>query len=162
MHAAPVATSLAVGTEGCVGVVEALDAAADSVTLLRLVVAGARPHPGAMLARAIGGQTTATAMAEHLVADEGLSYREAHHLIGQLLTEGRAGTDGLDPAEVARGARFGGGPGGPAPSDDLRHRRTAIATERLGRLRRWRQAEIELAEAVADLTAPVMAEARRA
>ena len=170
MHATPFANSVAVGTEGCAGVVEALDAAADSVTLLRLVVAGARPHPGAMLARAIAGQTTATAAAERLVVEQGLSFREAHHLVGQLLTdtadadrrssgtpvvpqERRIETDGLDPAEVARSARFGGGPGGPAPLDDLRHRRAAVATEMLDRLRRWRQADVELAEAVAGVIA---------
>src|SRR6185503_7044831 len=85
MHATPFANSVAVGTEGCAGVVDALDAAADSVTLLRLVVARARPRPGAMRSRAIAGQTTATALAERLVAEEGLSFREAHHLVGRLL-----------------------------------------------------------------------------
>jgi argininosuccinate lyase len=158
MHAAPFANSVAVGTEGCAGVVEALDAAADSVTLLRLVVAGAKPHPGAMLTRAIAGQTTATAMAERLVAEEGLSFREAHHAVGQLLAERRIDTTVLDPAEVAGSARFGGGPGGPAPLDDLRHRRAAVTTEMLDRLRRWRQADVDLAEAVAAVIAPVMAE----
>ena len=82
MHAAPFANSVAVGTEGCAGVVEALDATTDSVTLLRLVVAGAKPRPGAMLAWAIAGHTTATAAAEQLMVEEGLSFREAHHLVG--------------------------------------------------------------------------------
>jgi argininosuccinate lyase len=159
MHAAPFANSVAVGTEGCAGVVEALDAAADSVTLLRLVVAGAKPHPGSMLTRAIAGQTTATAMAERLVAEEGLSFREAHHAIGERLTDRRIDTTELDPAEVARSARFGGGPGGPAALDDLRHRRAAIATDMLERHRRWRRADVELAQAVAAVTAPVMAAA---
>jgi argininosuccinate lyase len=170
MHASPFANSVAVGTEGCAGVVEALDAAADSVTLLRLVVAGAKPHPGAMLARAIAGQTTATAAAERLMAEQGLSFREAHHLVGELLTEAddanrrssgtpvvpqerRIGLDSLDPAEVARSARFGGGPGGPVPLDDLRQRRAAVAIAMLDRLHRWRQADVELAEAVADVIA---------
>jgi argininosuccinate lyase len=152
MHAAPFANSVAVGTEGCAGVVEALDAAADSVTLLRLVVSGAKPHPDAMLARAIAGQTTATAAAERLVAEEGLSFREAHHRVGQLLTDA-ADQDGIDPVAVARSARFGGGPGAPAAFDDLRQRRAVIAAELAGRLRRWREADIDLAAAVADLTA---------
>jgi hypothetical protein len=114
------------------------------------------------------------------VAEQGLSFREAHHRVGELLTEAdeanrrssgtpvvpqerRIGLDGLDPAAVARAARFGGGPGGPAPLDDLRHRRAAVATEMLDRLRRWRQAEADLAEAVASVIAgapaPVLVEA---
>ncbi len=168
MHAAPFANSVAVGTEGCAGVVEALDAAADSVTLLRLVVSGTKPHPDVMLARAIAGQTTATAAAERLVAEEGLSFREAHHRVGHLLTdaadlrssrtpavpqERRMEQDGIDPVAVARSARFGGGPGAPAAFDDLRQRRAAIAAELAGRLRRWREADIDLAAEVAELTA---------
>jgi argininosuccinate lyase len=165
MHATPFANSVAVGTEGCAGAVEALDAAADSVTLLRLVVAGAKPHPGAMLTRAIAGQTTATAAAERLVTEHGLSFREAHHLVGELLTECRIDTREFDPAEVARSARFGGGPGGPAPIDDLRHRRAAIAAEMLDRVRRWRQADLDLAEAVVTVMAgqrsPVLVDAEQ-
>jgi argininosuccinate lyase len=169
MHATPFANSVAVGTEGTAGVVDALDAAADSVTLLRLVVAGARPRPGAMLARAVAGQTTATAMAERLMTEEGLSFREAHHRVGRLLTdeetdrrssrtaavrnERRIERDELDPADVARAARFGGGPGGPAPLDELRQRRGAVAAELAGRARRWRQADAELDQAVAGLVA---------
>ncbi|HEV3363817.1 MAG TPA: lyase family protein, partial [Acidimicrobiia bacterium] len=165
MHAAPFSNSVAVGTEGCAGVVEALDAAAHSVTLLRLVVAGARPRPGAMLARAIAGQTTATAAAERLVAEEGLSFREAHRLVGRLLAEERPlddrNADGLDPMAVALGARFGGGPGASAALDDLRHRREAIGAELADRLRRWRTGDLELATAVAGLSSPVMTEAGR-
>jgi len=87
MHATPFANSVAVGTEGCAGTVETLEATADCAALLRLVVAGAQPRPGAMLARAAAGQTTATAAAERLVIEEGMSFREAHRLVGQLLTE---------------------------------------------------------------------------
>jgi hypothetical protein len=99
------------------------------------------------------------------VADEGLSFREAHHLVGRLLTEEdqftRRNDDGLDPGAVARAARFGGGPGAPAPLDDLRHRRVAIAAELADRVRRWRRADIDLAAAVTDVISPVMAEAGR-
>jgi argininosuccinate lyase len=150
-------------------VVYALAAAADSVTLLRLGVAGVRPRRGAMLARAIAGQTTATAAAERLVVEHGLSFREAHHLVGELLTEAedanrrssgtpvvpqerRIGPDAPDPAAVARAARFGGGPGAATTLDDLRLRRAAIATELADRLRRRRRADVDLAAAVAELT----------
>jgi argininosuccinate lyase len=168
MHATPFANSVAVGTEGCAGAVEALDAAADSVTLLRLVVAGAKPRPDAMLARTIAGQTTATAAAERLVAEGGLSFREAHYRVGQLLTdadgdlrssgtpavpqERRTEQDGLDPVAVVRSARFGGGPGAPVAVDDLRQRRAAIAGGLAQRVGRWRGAELELGAVVAELT----------
>ena len=170
MHATPFANSVAVGTEGCAGAIEALDAATDSVTLLRLIVAGAKPRPGAMLARAIAGHTTATAAAERLVMEEGLSFREAHHLVGRLLTEAddtdrrpsgtpvvpqerRIEPDALDPASVAQAALFGGGPGARAAVEDLLQRRAAIATELAGTLHRWRRADIDLTAAVAELTA---------
>jgi len=169
MHAAPFGNSVAVGTEGCAGVTEALAAAADSVTLLRLVVSGARPQRDAMMTRAIAGETTATAAAERLVLEHGVSFREAHHLVGRLLTEAdenqrrssptpvvgqerRIGPDALDPVAIARAARFGGGPGGPAALDDLRHRRAAIAAEMAERAGRWRRADIDLAAAVAHLS----------
>jgi argininosuccinate lyase len=169
MHATPFANSVAVGTEGCAGVIEALDAAADSVTLLRLVVAGAQPRPAAMLARAVAGNTTATAAAERLVTEEGLSFREAHHLVGRLLTEAenttlrssgtpavpqerRIGPDALDPASVARAARHGGGPGASVAQDELRQRRAAIAAELAERVGRWGRAELGLTAAVAELS----------
>ena len=60
---------------------------------------------------------------------------------------------GLDPAAVALSARFGGGPGGSAALDDLRQRRAAVAAEVAERVGRWRRAEIDLAAAVAELTA---------
>ena len=186
MHATPFANSVAVGTEGCAGAVEALEAAADCAALLRLVVAGATPQPGAMLARAAAGQTTATARAEQLVAEQGLSFREAHHEVGRLLTdadhadrrssgtpvvreERRSDPDGLDPRAVANAARYGGGPGAPA-LDDLRRRRAAAVAELAERTRRWGRADLDLAAAVAALTggpaspppvgpAPVLAQA---
>ena len=171
MHATPFANSVAVGTEGCAGVVEALGATADAVTLLRLVVSGARPQPAAMLARAAAGGTTATALAERLMIQEGLSFREAHHVVGRRLTENdsrRGSTNGvsdLDPVAVARAARFGGGPGASPPLDDLRWRRAGAVTELADRVRRWRRADAELAAAVGDLISserpPALAEARR-
>jgi argininosuccinate lyase len=151
MHATPFANSVAVGTEGCAGAVEALEATADCATLLRLVVAGAKPQPGTMLARATAGQTTATAAAERLAAEHGVSFREAHHLVGAWLRDGEAPDrrDGLDPAAVARDARFGGGPGAPPAFDDLRRRRATVAAEMADRVRRWHRAETDLAAAVA-------------
>jgi argininosuccinate lyase len=177
MHATPFANSVAVGTEGCSGVVEALDATADAVTLLRLVVSGATPRPAAMLARATAGHTTATAMAERLMTQDGLSFREAHRLVGQRLTEAgesegvapvvpeerRRTATVLDPVAVARAARFGAGPGAAPPLDELRQRRADAAAELGVRVRRWLRAEAALAAAVAEMISsersPALAEA---
>jgi argininosuccinate lyase len=162
MHATPFANSVAVGTEGCAGVVDALEATADSVALLRLVVAGAKPRPDTMLARAGAGHTTATARAERLMIAEGLSFREAHRLVGRSLTEGGGfEADGLDPTGVARAARFGAGPGAPSALEDLRHRRAATVVRQAERMRRWRRAGLALDAAVAGLAvpAPVLAAA---
>jgi len=167
MHATPFANSVAVGTEGCAGAVEALEATADCAALLRLVVAGAKPQPPAMLARAVAGRTTATARAERLMIQDGLSFREAHRLVGARLTEAdrrsaltpvvddeRPGRgDGVDPAAVVGAARFGGGPGAPPAFDDLRHRRAAFAAELGHRLGRHRRADVDLAAAVAAVIA---------
>jgi argininosuccinate lyase len=153
MHAAPFANSVAVGTEGCHGAVEALEAAADCAALLRLVVAGAQPQPEAMVARAAAGHTTATAQAERLVVEDGVSFREAHRIVGQRLTDGGGPNldGGLDPVSVAAAACYGGGPGAPPATDDLRRRRAVLAAERVERTRRWRWADTELAAAVTDL-----------
>ncbi|HMC80824.1 MAG TPA: lyase family protein, partial [Acidimicrobiia bacterium] len=108
MHATPFANSVAVGTEGCAGAVEALEAAADCAALLRLVVVGARPQPGAMLARATAGHTTATARAERLVLEDGLSFREAHRLVGQLLTDAETDRRSSGTPVVPQERRNGG------------------------------------------------------
>ncbi len=183
MHATPFSNSVAVGTEGCAGVEDALEATADSVTLLRLVVAGARPRPDAMLARAVAGQTTATARAEQLMAD-GLSFRQAHRLVGHTLTEidenrRSSGTpvvpeerrnggaahllaapEALDPGVVARAARFGGGPGALTALDGLRERRAAVAAAIADRSRRWRRADTALTAAVAAIVEAAGPQAR--
>lgn len=167
MHATPFGNSVAVGTEGCAGVADALEGTSDSVALLRLVVAGGKPQSAAMLARASAGHTTSTAWAERLMTQEGLSYREAHHRVGRLLADAgearrshltpvvrdgrQSERGGLDPVAVAQAARFGGGPGAPPALGDLRRHRAAIAADVAGRSRRWRQAETDLAAAVADV-----------
>jgi argininosuccinate lyase len=168
MHATPFANSVATGTEGCAGAVEALEATADCAALLRLVVAGAKPQAAAMLARATAGNTMATAEAERLAAEHGLSFREAHRLVGAWLSgdgetdrrssgtpvvpeERRNPGDGLDVAAVALAARYGGGPGGAPALDDVRSHRAAVAAELAGRVRRWQRAELELSTAVAEL-----------
>jgi argininosuccinate lyase len=131
-HAKPFTNAIAVGTEAMAPVLGALTETTHAVTLLRLVLAEIEVRPAAMRARAEEGLTAATELANRLVASGGMSFRAAHHQVGEIataaLTRGqrledaaadwRARTgagvslDGLDVASVV--ARTGHG-GGPAP-----------------------------------------------
>ena len=175
MHATPFANSVAVGTEGCSEVAAALGAVADAIALLRLVVSGARPQAETMLARAVAGQTSATALADRLVTGHGMSFREAHYLVGSLLTQAGDGLEAevlprlhqagieiapedLDPASVARAACHGAGPGAALPLEGVRYRRGAWASEHQSRSRRWTEAAAALDAAVFRLTSPALPE----
>lgn len=123
---------------------EAMDEALRCVDLLRLVLAHATPQPATMLQRARRDFSSATDLADLLVRDAGMSFREAHHVVGAVVREaldrqlpaceidsalvdraalahtGRALH--LDPQEVAacldpvHGVAARLAPGGPAPS----------------------------------------------
>ncbi|HWO23361.1 MAG TPA: lyase family protein [Kofleriaceae bacterium] len=161
MHAKPFTNSIAVGTEGVAPLEGALRATREASILLRLVIAGARPEPAAMAARAAAGYTTATELANRLVATGELSFRSAHHAVGALVRDaiargepleqaaldwplaGAADLGGLDPASVARASAYGGGPGDRAMDACLgqlragwRARAAAIALRR----RNWQAA----------------------
>jgi argininosuccinate lyase len=132
MHATPFSNSVAVGTEGVKPLWSALDEVTEATVLARLVVAGAQPQPENMARRAVEGFTPATELANRLVLGAGLSFRRAHHLVGELVTEAAergvplgelAGrlfrehgieprAEWLDPAAVAEAAAYGGGPAG--------------------------------------------------
>jgi argininosuccinate lyase len=130
MHATPFSNSVAVGTEGVKPLWGALDELTEATLLARLVVAGAQPQPGSMYRRAVEGFTPATELANRLVVGTGMSFRQAHHLVGALVTGAaergeplresaerlfrehglEAQAAWLDPAAVAAGAAYGGGP----------------------------------------------------
>jgi len=129
-HATPFTNSVAAGTEAVSHLWGALCQLTDTVTLLRLVVADARPNEARMSERATRGYTVATELANRLVADAGISFRSAHRRVGEAISradavEGKGGAEGaesddgglsamldrIDPASVAREAEFGGGPG---------------------------------------------------
>ncbi len=150
LHATPFANSVAVGGEGAPHLFPALDAVADAAALLGLVLAGARPRPEVMAVRAREGHTTAAALAEQAVAGGELSFREAHHLIGKMLTD-EQDPQLPDPADVVAAAVHGGGPGASPPLDGPRGRRAAWVSEVAARQRRWGAARAALDEAVAAL-----------
>jgi argininosuccinate lyase len=131
-HAKPFTNSIAVGTESIRPLWDALECMTEAVVLSRLVVAEATPEPSAMLARAEAGYTTATELANRLMAETAMPFRAAHHLVGTLvracsqhgkpLTQATAGHGNaalnaidwstLDAASVAQATAYGGGPGG--------------------------------------------------
>lgn len=171
MHATPFSNSVAVGTEGVKPLWHALDELTESAVLARLVTAGAEPQPGSMHRRAVEGFTPATELANQLVMETGMSFRQAHHRVGEAVTEaGERGepfdvaagrllrehglaveAEWLDPAAVVSRAAYGGGPAEASLRRILSELREgwAQAARRLDeRSRRWGEGERALAEAV--------------
>jgi argininosuccinate lyase len=177
MHATPFSNSVAVGTEGVKPLWGALDEVTEATLLARLVVAGAQPQPERMRRRAAEGFTAATELANRLVLETGVSFRGAHHQVGELVT--RAGEQGrsledaaetllrerglpadaawLDPGAVAASAAHGGGPA-EAPLRrvllELREEWSAAARRLDERSRRWEAGSRALDAAVAGVLAP--------
>ncbi|MCA1612789.1 MAG: argininosuccinate lyase [Acidobacteria bacterium] len=173
-HNAPYSNSVAVSTESVAPLWLALQKTTESVTLLRLVVAGARPEPAAMAERARVGYTSATELANRLAVEGGEPFRSAHRAVGEIIREavarGGAGLEaaagrlveegrvssleGLDPRSVARASEYGGGPGPASLERCLRASReewSRAALRRRELARKWRAAEVELTETVARL-----------
>ena len=172
MHSKPFTNSIAVGTEATAGVHEALRNITEAVILMRLMVAGAVPQTEAMLQRAVKGYTSATELANRLMADGRLSFRVAHHTVGAMINEaiergedsidsaaercaakygGEASVGGLDPASVARSSEYGGGPGRASVDRCLAELKTRWAEQVRAKLKQasmWREAETELNAAV--------------
>jgi argininosuccinate lyase len=176
MHATPFSNSVAVGTEGVKPLWGALDELTEATLLARLVVAGARPQAGSMYRRAVEGFTPATELANRLVTGTGMSFRQAHHLVGALVTGAaergeplREGAERLfrehgmepdaawlDPAAVAATAAYGGGPADAslqAILAELRRDWSAAARRLAEQQRRWDEGDRALDEAVAGLLA---------
>lgn len=178
MATAPYTNAIAVTGDALRHVWPGLRGTTDAVTLLRLVVAGAEPDAGRMLRRAADGFTSATYLAERLVAT-GVPFRTAHHLVGRTvvaaletgvtLTEAAAAEpavvaaapaggdrEWLDPAEVAAACAYGGGPGGDSTRAAVRELRDRLAdqvAELTGRTRRWADGAALLDAAAAKVAA---------
>jgi argininosuccinate lyase len=130
MHAKPFTNSISVSTEAVSPVFAALNSITEATVLARLVVAGAQPQPEPMLKKAIDGFTSATELANRLATGGSLSFREAHHAVGNYIFQAMeqngsledvarqsaidndgVSLEGLDPASVAMSSNYGGGPG---------------------------------------------------
>ncbi len=174
MHATPFSNSVAVGTEGVKPLWNALGQVTEAVVLARLVVAGAQPRPERMRRRAEEGFTSATELANRLVVETGMSFRQAHHRVGELVTSAAergesleraaeslfreqgiaADAAELEPVAVAKAAAYGGGPASLERIVPQLRRGWTDAARRLDeRCRRWRQGERALDTAVAGVLA---------
>jgi argininosuccinate lyase len=159
VHGTPFTNSIAVGTEAVGHVWPGLRAITDALRLVTLIVDGAMPNAERMLQRAVEGYTTATALADRLVVDDSMTFRDAHHAVGARINEleaaGRAIDDeGLDPASVVQASRFGGGPARPsleAGLELLRAEHAAHAEAVAQQEKHWRAAEANLDRVVTTL-----------
>ncbi|PVE20765.1 argininosuccinate lyase [Microvirga sp. KLBC 81] len=83
--------------EGIADAWSALDQVVDSLDLLRLVFETAKPNAELLLQRCRTNFSTATDLADGLVRQAGLSFREAHHVVGgavqMALNEGIGASD---------------------------------------------------------------------
>ncbi len=126
MHATPFSNSVAAGTEATRGVGDAIKAVTETAYILRRVIAGIEFRSDAMRKVAQESFINATALADRLVRESGMTFRQAHHAVGSMVNEAtsrrcglldvageRLAVDlsGLNPDAVARAARYGGGPG---------------------------------------------------
>jgi argininosuccinate lyase len=171
MHATPFTNSIAVGTEAVKPVWDALRNATQMMTIMRHIVAAARPNQEAMARRAAEGFTTATELANCLVREADLDFRSAHRITGELvLAAHESGTanlqevaaahfkehgitpiPSLDPSSVAAMLQWGGGPGAASLQTCLEHLRRLWRDQREQKRtceRKWRRAEARLRQAV--------------
>ncbi|MGC4191940.1 MAG: argininosuccinate lyase [Thermomicrobiales bacterium] len=158
-----------------VPIVAGFDATVSVLDLLGAALATARFDIDLMALRAGVGNTTATAVADGLVQDFGLSFRSAHHVLSRLVSEGGDITGEriaaaataetgrpiaidadwaahmLDPRAFVQARTL---PGGPAPSETTRA--IAEARARLESDIAWIDAtEARIADAVADRKARI-------
>lgn len=164
MNKTPFTNSVAVGTEAVSQIWDSMRNVEEACRLARLVVVDCKPDCEAMMLSAVEGRTSATALADRLVRELGLSFREAHRSVGTLIRKIEDGQppqsdqDGWaapgsgkrissslpDPASVVQATAYGGGPApssleaGLARIDQLRdtHMSRLTALEK-----RWLQAD---------------------
>jgi argininosuccinate lyase len=171
MSSKPFTNSIAVGTEAASQVWNALSQVTDAVVLARLAVRYLETRPGSMRARAEAGYAAATACADALTRTGEFSFRSAHRMTGEMVTEAiarggvplaevagpfLAAIQDLSCESVASGAERGGGPGVESMAailDRLDQSWRAIARWKHETTRRWAAAERLLHEAVQRLLA---------
>lgn len=77
---------------------EALADTSDALRVLEIVIASARPRPSRMRELVQANYSTATDLADALVLDAGLPFREAHHIAGAVIRS--ASSKGLQAKDI--------------------------------------------------------------
>jgi argininosuccinate lyase len=155
-----------------------LQSLTEALILARLVVAGAKPQAEAMLQRAVDGYTPATEFANRLVTETGMPFRNAHHLVGSLIssavqngqepldqlaarwreeTNVHVALTGLDPAAVAEATNYGGGPGAASLEScvtNLRSQWRNFINQKRAQKQKWNEAAQTLNETTHQLSHP--------
>jgi len=129
MQSKPYTNSVAVGTEGVRHAFAALEDVRQSAQIMRRVVEGLRPRPEAMLDRARRGYVATTHLAEKLSQTSGMSFREAHKMMGQIVRQAieeevdlgdaasafpeaaKLNLNAIDFLALTKAQKYGGGPG---------------------------------------------------
>lgn len=86
MSGAPFSNSIAVGTEGVSFVWKPLKSCAENLFLISCVVRHGTPNVKVMRERAKSGYTLATEQANYIVCNTNHSFRDAHGIIGEMIT----------------------------------------------------------------------------
>jgi argininosuccinate lyase len=87
IHSTPFTNSVAVGTEAVKPLWDAIDDYFDIITIMKEIVKEAKPDPVTMMKQTITGLTYTTEIANYLVNKKIFSFRDAHHFIGQMITQ---------------------------------------------------------------------------
>lgn len=87
MHNVPFSNSVEVGTEALQNFESILRNAADALTLTELFIRQAMPIENNMLSSIYKGLAFSTGLAETLVKEDNISFREAYHKIGEVIAD---------------------------------------------------------------------------
>lgn len=98
MNGAPFSNSIAVGTEGVSFVWKPLKSCAENLFLIGCVIRHGTPNEKIMRKRAVSGYTLATEQANYIVYNTNHSFRDAHRIVGEMIT--RSEENGSDYASA--------------------------------------------------------------
>jgi argininosuccinate lyase len=136
----------------------------DAMVLLSLFVSHAKPNGPNMKNANVTGATFATELANQLVVNENMSFRQAHKKIGSAITELELEPDlvelqnqlhsgNIDLFDMVRRAEYGGGPGQQSMEKQLAEMNSKIQAARSfsDRLRgRWQKAQQHLEKSIGE------------
>lgn len=157
MHATPFTNSIAVGTEGVKHFWTGVSDTTTTIVLLRSVLAGIEPDRQAMARRVRDGFTMATAYAERLALQGTMSFREAHHAVGEAVNIASARNTTLDEVMAERfgtveaGAMGYGGVADAEALAELQRRQAGLEQRLREHVNHWETAAVTLEKAESEI-----------